>query len=244
MLGRNIKLSKKVLVVDDDPELGLLLDLILKPLELMVYHAYSGREGLTKAYAIHPDLVILDINLPDMDGFNVCSHLREFVSIPILMLTARTNEKDLMHGFTVGVDDFLRKPFNKDELGARVLALLKRSQLQNNVETPYITLYKDHILEVDLSSQIVRLCGEIVELSPKEYAVLACLVNEQGKILSHRELVRKVWGEMYTNGPAISSLYIYYLRNKLQDGQHGHQYFHTLWGKGYWFAPRKDFELS
>jgi DNA-binding response OmpR family regulator len=144
----------------------------------------------------------------------------------------------------VGVDDFLKKPFNKDELVARVLALLRRSQEQNHVVTPIISFYKDSFLEIDLSSEIVRLYGKIVELSPKEFAVLACLVHEQGKILSHRELVRKVWGEMYMDGAAISSLYIYYLRNKLQDGKNGHKYFHTLWGKGYWFAPRKEFELS
>jgi len=237
-------LSKKVLVIDDDPELGKLVEVILKPLELTVYQAYSGGDGLKKVYAIHPDLVILDVMIPDMDGFSVCSRLREFVRIPILMLTARTNENDMLHGFNVGVDDFLRKPFNKNELEARVRALLKRSNNQNSGETPYITSYTDPVLEIDLSSEIVKLCGNIVELSPKEYGMLAFLVREQGKILSHRELVREVWGELYKNSPAISSLYIYYLRKKLQDGQHGHQYFHTLWGRGYWFAPRKDNELS
>lgn len=237
-------MSKKVLVIDDDPELGKLVEVILKPLELTVYQAYSGGDGLKKVYAIHPDLVILDVMIPDMDGFSVCSRLREFVRIPILMLTARTNENDMLHGFNVGVDDFLRKPFNKNELEARVRALLKRSNNQNSGETPYITSYTDPVLEIDLSSEIVKLCGNIVELSPKEYGMLAFLVREQGKILSHRELVREVWGELYKNSPAISSLYIYYLRKKLQDGQHGHQYFHTLWGRGYWFAPRKDNELS
>ena len=95
--------------------------MLLKPLDLAVFHAYSGREGLSQAYAIHPDLIILDIFMPEMDGFGVCSRLREVVNIPILMLTAHTNEKDVLHSFLVGVDDFLKKPFNKDELVARVL---------------------------------------------------------------------------------------------------------------------------
>jgi len=237
-------LTKKVLVIDDDPELGKLVEVILKPLEIAVYQACSGGDGLKKAYAIHPDLVILDVIMPDMDGFIVCSRLRQLVSIPIMMLTARNNENDLLDGFNVGVDDFLRKPFNSKELAARVLALLKRSNNQNFGETPYIISYSDPFLEIDLSNKIVKLCGNIVTLSNKEFCMLACLVREQGKVLSHRELVREIWGELYTNAPALTSLYIYYLRNKLQDGQHGHQYFHTLWGRGYWFAARKEKELS
>jgi two-component system KDP operon response regulator KdpE len=231
-------LNKKVLVIDDDPELGKLVETILKPLELTVYQAYSGEDGLRKAYAIHPDLVILDVMMPDLDGFDVCSRLRELSNLPILMLTARTHANDMLRGFNVGVDDFLGKPFSKNEFEARVRALLRRSNNQNSGDSPYITAYTDQVLDINLSSRIVKLKGNIVELSPKEYAMLACLVREQGKVLSHRELIRESWGEPYINGQAISSLYIYYLRNKLKDGKHGHQYIRTLWGRGYWFAPR------
>jgi two-component system response regulator ArlR len=236
---RNV-LSKKVLVIDDDPELGKLIDALLTPIEFTVYQAYSGEEGLKKTYAIHPDLIILDIMMPGMDGFDVCSRLRELVTIPILMLTARPSENDMLHGFNVGVDDFLRKPFSKNELEVRVRALLRRSKNQNSGETSYITSYTDPVLEIDLSSETVTLCGNTIELSPREYGLLAYLVREQGKVISHRELVREVWGEQYINSSDMSSLYIFYLRNKLQDGQHGHKYIHTLWGRGYWFAPRKD----
>jgi len=119
--------NKKVLLIDDDPDLGHLIEVILKPLDSTVYQSWSGDEGLKQAYAIHPDLIILDINMPGMDGFEVCSRLRELSSFPILMLTARIHENDMLHGFYVGADDFLRKPFNKNELEARVRALLKRS---------------------------------------------------------------------------------------------------------------------
>ena len=241
--SRENPLNKKVLVIDDDPELGKLIDAILKPLDLTVHYAYSGVEGLKQAYAIHPDLIILDINLPDLNGFEICSRLREFSNIPILMLTARFHENDMLHGFYVGVDDFLGKPFNKNELQARVCALLRRSSSNQNLNrSPYIKAYVDPVLEIDLSTKIVKLLGKIVELSPKEYDLLACLVREQGKILSHHELAREVWGSVYANDPSEISLYIYYLRKKLKDGHHGHRYIRTHWGRGYWFESLDEKE--
>ncbi|MCL4274861.1 MAG: response regulator transcription factor [Anaerolineales bacterium] len=236
-------MNKKVLVIDDDPELGQLIDAILKPLGLTAYLSYSGMDGLKKAYAIHPDLIILDINMPDLNGFEVCSRLREFSNVPILMLTARFHENDMLHSFHVGVDDFLGKPFNKSELQARIRALLRRSSSNQNTNgNSYITAYIDPVLDIDLSTRTIKLLGKIVELSPKEYDLLACLVREQGKILSHHELAREVWGDVYANDPSETSLYIYYLRKKLKDGQHGHRYIRTHWGRGYWFASRSEEE--
>ena len=162
-------MNKKVLVIDDDPELGKLVETILKPLNLTVYHAYSGEDGLKQAYTIHPDMVILDIMMPDLDGFDVCSRLRELSNLPILMLTARANANDMLHGFNVGVDDFIRKPFNKNELEARVRALLRRSNAQNFGGESYINIYTDPVLEIELSSKKVKMRGNVVELSPKKY---------------------------------------------------------------------------
>jgi two-component system KDP operon response regulator KdpE len=234
-------MNKKVLLIDDDHDLGKLIETILKPLELIVHQAYTGADGLKLAYTLHPDLIILDINMPGLDGFEVCSRLREFSDFPILMLTARIHENDMFHGFKAGVDDFLRKPFRNNELEARVRALLRRSSNHQIAgEVGYITAYADSVLEIYLLSKVVKLSGESVELSPKEYDLLACLVREQGKILSHRELVREAWGEYYVNDLSELSLYIHYLRHKLKDGQHGHQYIRTYWGRGYWFAPRNS----
>jgi DNA-binding response OmpR family regulator len=238
-------LNKKILIIDDDHELVQLVELILKPLGLTVYHSFSGEDGLKQAYMIHPDLVILDVMMPGINGFDVCLRLREMSSIPILMLTARSHENDLLHGFNAGADDYLEKPFKKNEFEARVRALLRRSSSQNSAEkTSYITSYTDPVLEINLSSRSVKLKGKIVELSPKEYDLLAFLVREQGKTLSHRDLVQEAWGEPYINGPSESSLYIYYLRKKIKDGEHGHQYIRTLWGRGYWFEPRSGKETS
>lgn len=233
-------MGKKILLIDDDPELGKLVDAILHPADLTVYQSYSGSDGLKKSYEIHPDLVILDVMMPEMNGFDVCARLREMTDVPVLMLTARCAENDIMHGFNVGVDDFVRKPFNKNELEARVRALLRRSSHHNEDSVAYILSYEDHVLGVDLSSQTVKLNGNIVELSPREYSLLSYLVREQGRIVSRRVLAREVWGEPASSGISNSSLYIYYLRKKLRDGEYGHQYIHTLRGRGYWFEPRKE----
>lgn len=231
-------MSKKILLIDDDPDLGQLVETVLRPIEVTLYQSYSGGEGMRTAYEIHPDLIILDVMMPSMDGFEVCTRLRELSNVPILMLTARTNSNDMLRGFSIGVDDFVRKPFANDELEARVRALLRRSTDRPTGNADVISAYKDDHLEVDLTSRTVKLCGEIIELTQREYSLLAVLVQEQSRILSHLELVRKAWGGPFINSaPAISSLYIFYLRKKIQDGQHGHQYIHTFWGRGYWFEP-------
>src|SRR5690606_29193915 len=110
---------------DDDPDLGQLVEAVLRPIEITLYQSYSGGEGMRTAYEIHPDLIILDVMMPSMDGFDVCTRLRELSDVPILMLTARTNPNDMLHGFNIGVDDCVRKPFHNDEFEARVRALLR-----------------------------------------------------------------------------------------------------------------------
>lgn len=228
---------KKVLLIDDDLELGGIVRIILEPVNVVLFQAYSGPEGLKKLYEIQPDLVILDVVMPGIDGFELCTRIRELSSVPILMLTARTNEKDLLHSFSLGVDDFVKKPFNKNELEARVRALLRRSSRMESRDPEQIH-YIDPILDIDLFTKTVRLLGKVVELSPKEYGLLACLVREPGRLISHQELVHEVWAEYQANYDSIVSLYICYLRKKLKDSQYGHEYIRTNWGRGYWFEGR------
>lgn len=232
-------MGKTVLLIDDDFELGRVVAEILRSLEITVYQAYSGPEGLKKVYDIQPDMIILDVMMPGMDGFDTCTRIREFTETPILMLTARSNENDMVRGFKLGADDFVRKPFNNNEFEVRVRALLRRSTAAKRNHQSYIHSYTDSVLEIDLSNQTVKLCGEILSLSPREYELLAYLVCERGKIVSHRELTRQIWGEFQTNGNSNISLYIYYLRKKLQDGNFGHRYIRTNWGRGYWFEARE-----
>ncbi|MFM8368357.1 MAG: response regulator transcription factor [Chloroflexota bacterium] len=231
---------KKVLLIDDDPDLGRLVEMVLRPIEIILYQSYSGGEGLRRAYELHPDLVILDVMMPHMDGFEVCTRLRELSKVPVLMLTASGDPRAMIRGFNLGVDDFIKKPFLTDELEARVRALLRRSEIHDDRDTNKVIAYRDNWLEVDLISHTVRLDGNIVELTPREYGLLDFLVREQGKILTHAELVKEAWGEPFiSSAHTISSLYIFYLRKKIQDGLHGHQYIHTFWGRGYWFEPRQ-----
>ncbi len=231
-------MNKKVLVIDDDPDLGKLIEVILKPMDINVLLAFSGKEGLKRAYEIHPDLVILDVMMPGMDGFDVCTRLREMANIPVLMLTARAAPADMLRGFNVGVDDYLRKPFNKDELIARVHALLRRSNTQGGRDSSDFTSYHDEWLDIDLHTEVVKLGGKTIKLSPMEYSLLACLVRNMGKIVPHRQLLQEVWGSAYGDPSSTLTLYIFYLRKKLEDNKHGHQYIHTQWGRGYWFFPR------
>jgi two-component system KDP operon response regulator KdpE len=232
-------MSRKVLIIDDDPDLGKLVEAILKPAGMNVFQVYSGKGGLKKAYEIHPDLVILDVMMPDMDGFEVCARLREMVNIPILILTARAASADMLHAFNLGADDYLRKPFNKDELAARVQALFRRSNPRGGSDLSDITRYKDELLDINLDTQVVLLAGKIVPLSPMEYNLLACLVRNLGRIVTHRQILNEVWGSTYGDPSSTLNLYVFYLRKKLQDNKHGHQYIHTQWARGYWFAPRE-----
>ena len=232
------KMAKKVLVIDDDPELGKLVEAILKPIDLSIYQAYSGPDGLKKAYDLHPDVIILDVMMPGMDGFEVCTRLRELANTPILMLTARVAEADALRGFRAGADDYVKKPFSKAELEARLRALLRRGVYPDGNDGSEITRYSDDLLTIDLEAQLVEMAGKPVELSSIEYNLLACLVRNAGNVVLHRQLLQEVWGSRYGNPISTLTLYIHYLRRKLEDSQHGHQYIHTQSGRGYWFLPR------
>lgn len=233
-------MSDKILIIDDDMDLIKLIETILKPDGYSVEWANTGLEGLKKAYASHPDLVILDIMMPDLDGFDTCYRLREMTNIPILMLTARTSETDVLRGLNAGADDYVKKPFSKSELEARIRALLRRGGDQVQSHPSYISRYTDDMLDIDLETHSITLHGKPLELSPTEYSLLACLVRQQGKVVPTRELLREVWSGPYANGVSMVALYIHYLRKKLKDQKPGHQYIHTLWGRGYWFAAKKD----
>lgn len=229
-------MSAKVLLIDDDPQLGRLVDIILRPIGIVLVQVQSGLEGLKMAYTFQPDLIILDISMPEMDGFEVCARLREISDMPILILTARTGEADMVRVFNVGADDFVKKPFNKSELEVRVRALLRRAIHRPN-GSAFITSYKDPIMDIDLCSGMVKLQGKTVRLSPREFSLLAYLIHVQGKVATYHELTQEIWGEYQSNAASIVALNICNLRRKLRDGQFGHQYIRTNWGRGYWFEP-------
>ncbi len=233
--GSGTNKTPRILIIDDDPDIAELLTIILKPQGLSVYHACNGKEGLKSAYELHPNLIILDIMMPEVDGWEVCRRLRELTDVPILMLTAKSTETDMLRAFTLGVDDYMKKPFSKGELEARIRVLLRRNKTPNGHSD--IHHYTDRLLSINLETQVIELEGKVINLSTTEYSLLACLVRNLGRTVTHRQLVREVWGCEYKKLSTSLPLYIYYLRKKLEVSQHDHEYIHTQWGRGYCFVP-------
>jgi DNA-binding response OmpR family regulator len=172
--------------------------------------------------------------LPDIDGFQICKRLRELSNVPILMLTARTKEEDIIHGFGCGADDYVKKPFGVDELVARIQAILNRSYSQTKTNH----VYNDGILSIDISAKMVQKRGKQIHLSSTELRLLTSLVSRKGKIVPHDVLLTEVWGSGYQDAKSSLSLYIRYLRRKLEDSPKKPEYIRTEWGTGYWFAPK------
>jgi two-component system KDP operon response regulator KdpE len=226
----------KILAIEDDFDCIQLLESVFKNNGYDFLSAPTGLEGLRMAYEHHPDLIILDVMLPDLDGFEVCCRLRELSDVPILMLTARGTNNDLLRGFSSGADDYVRKPFSNEELLARVGALLRR-QHPVNQQSIKLTRYADGRLEIDLDRQIVTINGKAISLTPTEFRVLALLASHPKQVLSPRTVALHLWGSNYDFDHKMLSVYIYNLRKKLNDGQNGHQYIKTQWGMGYWFNP-------
>jgi DNA-binding response OmpR family regulator len=228
----------RILIIDDDPDVVRLLKAILQPYGYVIYRACDGKEGLKSAYECHPALIILDVMMPGLDGWDTCARLREMTDVPILMLTACTAEVDMLHGFELGADDYLKKPFTKTELEARVRALLRRHTTQRRISE--ISHYADSVLNIDLDRQTVDFEGNTVDMSVTEFSLLACLVRNMGTIVPHRQLLREVWG--HEDGHTASTLmfYVHSLRKKLKNSQSDHEYLHTQWGRGYCFVPLNE----
>lgn len=235
--GRAEKRSR-VLVIDDDPDIARLLTYILQPQGFEVYKACDGKEGLRNAYKFQPALVILDIMMPGMDGWDVCVRLRELSDVPILMLTIRSAEADMLRGFALGADDYMKKPFSQAELVARVRALLRSRQ--DHVPGPQINHYADRFLHIDLETQTVELNGERLDLSKTQYCLLACLVRNMGITVPHEQLLREIWDCEYGDMSASLTFCIHNLRKRLRNHQHKHEYLHTHWRRGYSFVPLNE----
>ena len=227
-------MNKKILVVDDDTGLLTLLQLGLEREGFTVVTADNGKDGLRRAYKIRPDVVILDIAMPGMDGWQVCQRLRNMCDTPIIMLTARSDQKDVLKGFSLGVDDYLTKPCSFEELKARIYTVLRRARAGS--DDTWRDVYDDGILRIDLKDGTVTRQGQVLNLTPTESRLLLCLVGRKGQIVPHRELLVSVWGPEYAEEVGYLSVYIRYLRRKVEDDPSNPRYIHTRWGVGYYFA--------
>lgn len=232
----------RVLVVDDDPVLNQMVQANMRLAGHEVFSALSGQAALRDLGSIKPELVILDVMMPGMTGFEVCRRMREITSAPVLFLTARGEEEDLVQGFDSGGDDYMRKPFSQRELEVRVRALLQRAQRANEQHESQI--YIDDQLQIDLEESTVKRNNKVVHLTPTEFRVLRCLVRNRGKVLTHAELLVEAWGENYTDAVASLSLYVRYLREKIEKDPSNPEYIHTKWGIGYWFSPPQTLDVG
>jgi DNA-binding response OmpR family regulator len=222
-----------VLVVDDEARI---IDFIRMNLELegfRVLEAANGYEALERLKEDLPDLIILDVMMPEMDGFETLKHIREVSTVPVIMLTVRQEEGDRIRGLDLGADDYITKPFSPRELLSRTKALLRRSFMPSPTRKTRIVV--DDELTIDFSKREVWVRGEKVSLRPTEYRLLYHLVNNAGRLLTHETLLSKVWGHEYRDEAHYLRLYITYLRQKIERDPAHPKYILTERGLGYRF---------
>ena len=226
----------KILVIDDDATLSELVSYILKAEGYATVIANDGKEGLAKFAAEKPDLVLLDVTMPKMDGFEVCQRIRQSADTPIIMLTAQGNEEHMVRGLDLGADDYVVKPFLLKPFMARVRATLRRdgAPLMPPVKVPY----RDEYLSVDLENRRVLIKGEVVKLTPTEFKLLATLVKYKGRILEFRPLLEQVWGFEYIDDIDYLRVYIWHLRRKIEPDPKNPIYLLNELNIGYLFSPQ------
>jgi two-component system KDP operon response regulator KdpE len=221
-----------ILVVEDDSGLQELIRVRLEQEGYHVIQTISGLEAIKIIRQQRPDLVILDIMLPDLDGLTVCQKVREFASLPILMLTARTMPEDIITGLNQGADDYVIKPFNYDELLARIRALLRRVPATNRPLT-----VGNNLISIDQRKREVRVRGELVDLTPTEYQLLLVLAEHAGEVVTHEQLLRAVWGSEPMRDNDYLKVYIWHLLRKIEIDPRQPQLLLTEWGVGYRMEP-------
>lgn len=226
--------GERILVVDDEPRLVRLINEILRATGYDVICAGNGERALELIAVEQPDLILLDLVLPgNLDGYAVCQRVREYSAVPVIMITARAREADLLRGFEVGADDYITKPFSAKELLARVRAVLRRSQNQPAKEETQVTCGS---LRVNLVQRLVFLHDKEVRLTATEYELLRQLVLLRERIVSQQDLLAAVWGPEYRNDTDYLRAYIRYLRRKLEDDPANPKRIITVSGMGYRLA--------
>lgn len=228
-------MSEKILVIDDEEPTVQLIAMLLERRGYEVIKAYRAEDGLRKAYRHQPDLVLLDIMMPDMDGWEVCRRLREMSDVPIVFLSARGEVKDVVRGLEMGADDYVVKPYDNDELVARVKAHLRRSPRPNMSEE---MIFDGGDFRINFMNREVYVRNEIKHLTPKEFNLLGVLVRNAGRVVTRTELVSQAWGEEYSDAIDSLKLYIHYLRQKLEVNAQQPDYILTSRGVGYRFASK------
>lgn len=224
-------MSKTILIVDDEPRYVRLMEANLLSDNYQVLKAYNGEQALEIVANQNPDLVLLDIMMPVLDGFTVCERIRKFSTIPIIVVTVKGEEQDRVRGLDLGADDYIVKPFSATELLARVRAVLRRAARPTSVPTP--SVFRHGSMEIDMAKAEVFLNGKMVYLSATEYRILLQLAQNMGTVLPSEQLLRDVWGVEYQNDKEILWVSISRLRQKLEKDQNSPQHIVTRSGVGY-----------
>jgi len=228
------EMAKKVLVVDDEKLIVKGIRFSLEQDEMKVDCAYDGQEALDKAREGDYDLILLDVMLPRMDGFEVCRAVREFSNVPIVMLTAKGDDMDKIMGLEYGADDYITKPFNILEVKARIKAILRRVR-SREAEEDSGNVVKSGDVSMDTDRRSLRIAGEDINLTSKEFDMLLLLVNHPGKVYSRDSLLQTIWGSDYPGDARTVDVHIRRLREKIEPNPSEPRYVHTKWGVGYYF---------
>ncbi|MDD2541754.1 MAG: response regulator [Desulfuromonadaceae bacterium] len=218
----------RILVVDDELAIRRFLHTVLSSEEFSLHEAENGYAGLAAAAAFRPDVILLDLGLPDVDGIEVIKRIREWSPVPIIVLSVREYENDKVAALDAGADDYLTKPFGVGELLARIRAVLRRSLLE--IPEPVFT---SNDLQVDLGSRRVTVSGIDISLTPTEYDIVRLLVTNSGKVLTHSQILKQVWGKIYLDQPHVLRVNISNLRRKLESDPSRPQHIITEPGVGY-----------
>ena len=212
MSTQQTKAVSIALIIDDEPQIRRLLRVTLEANGYRVFDASTGDEGVVQAAQRRPDVILLDLGLPDLDGITVLKRLREWSQVPIIILSVRDREDDKIAALDAGANDYVTKPFSAGELLARLRAVLRHTQSQGAD-----AVLRTGNLEVDLAGRVVRKRGEIVKLTPTEYALLRLLVTHVGKVLTHRQLLTDIWGPKASQATHYLRVHIAHLREKIED---------------------------
>jgi DNA-binding response OmpR family regulator len=236
MTEENFK-NRVVLVVDDEERMARFIRLNLEHDGFQVIEAYRGMQAIEKLRDSMPDLIILDIMMPDIDGFEVLKMVREISNVPIIMLTAKGEEEDRVKGLELGADDYITKPFSPRELVGRVKAVLRRTESTGISSQDVIDV--DERLKIDLGRREVWVDKKLIKLRPTEYRLLYHLIQNAGWVLTYDQILSRVWGYEYRDEPHYVRLYINYLRQKLEQDPANPKYILTERGVGYRFVDYK-----
>lgn len=225
-------MQMKILIVDDEKEIADLIELYLKNEGYETMKCFTGSQALKAVENEEFDLAILDLMLPDVDGFSVCSFIRKSYKYPVIMLTARTQDIDKITGLTLGADDYVTKPFNPLELTARVKAHLRRYK-QYNGEPENKNVFETGGLRIESDTHRCFLFNEEIPLTPTEFGIILLLCENAGKVVSTEDIFEKVWGEKYLDSNNTVMVHIRRIREKLREPSRNPRYVKTVWGVGY-----------